>query len=56
MSEKLFASLQARFAMLGHSVYELADGSYLVTRWGFARQCPDAHALTAFLRQIGGAV
>ncbi|WP_295525619.1 hypothetical protein [uncultured Pseudacidovorax sp.] len=53
--EKLIATLKARFALLGHSVYDLADGGYVVTRWGHTRQCPDVHALAVFLRQIGGA-
>lgn len=50
---KTLATLKAQFALRGHSVYELADGGFLVTRWGLSRACPDLHALGQFARQIG---
>lgn len=57
MSEtKSLSTLKARLALLGHEVYELADGGFVVTRVGDARRCPDLAALGAFLRLIGGAV
>lgn len=56
MSEtKSLSTLKARLALLGHEVYELADGGFVVTRVGAARRCPDLAALGAFLRLIGGA-
>ena len=56
MSEcKLLETLRARLALLGHEVFEMADGGYIVTRVGAARRCPDLAALGAFVRRIGGA-
>lgn len=46
-------TLIAQFALAGHAVHSLADGGYLVTKWGQARHCPDLHALAGFARQIG---
>lgn len=48
------ATLLAKFALLGHAVHRLADGSFLVTRWGLTRHCPDAASLAAFLATVGG--
>lgn len=52
--EKAISALRARFALLGHSVFELADGGFVVTRLGAGRNCPDATALGRLLRQLGG--
>lgn len=52
---KAFTSLQARYAMAGFSLIELADGSLLASRWNLTRPLPDAHAASQFLRRIGGA-
>ena len=52
--DKILTNLKASLARLGHEVYELAGGGFLVARWGHSRVCPDACALGAFLRQIGG--
>lgn len=49
---KTLATLKAKFALAGHSVHTLADGGFLVCRWG-VRHVPDLHALAAFARQIG---
>lgn len=46
-------TLIAQFALAGHAVHSLADGGYLVTKWGQARHCPDLHALAGFARQTG---
>ncbi len=46
-------TLIAQFALAGHAVHSLADGGYLVTKWGQARHCPDLHALVGFARQTG---
>ena len=46
-------TLIAQFALAGHAVHRLAEGGYLVCRWGMVRQCRDLDALTAFARQVG---
>lgn len=51
---KLVATLIARMALMGHAVYKLADGGYLISRWGMTRYCADPAQLAAFLVQIGG--
>ena len=51
---KVFATLQARYAIAGFSLFELADGSLFASRCNLCRALPDAHAATRFLRQIGG--
>lgn len=53
---KAFTTLRARFAMAGFGLIELADGSYLATRWNWCRALPDLHAAACMLKQIGGAV
>jgi hypothetical protein len=53
---KRFATLQALLALAGgFTLSELADGSYLVTRWDFCRPMADLRAVAAFVRQVGGA-
>lgn len=52
--EKVVDTLIARFALMGHAVHRLADGGFLVERWGLTRHCADVTALQAFLVQIGG--
>lgn len=52
-ARKALDTLKAEFAMKGHTVYELADGGFLVSRWGLSRACPDLHALMQFARQLG---
>ncbi len=53
---KRFATLQALLALAGgFTLLELADGSYLVTRWNCCRPLADLRAVAAFVRQVGGA-
>ncbi len=56
---KEFATLQARFAMVGHVLYRVIglDGRvlYVAGRWGYLRELPDLAAVSAFLALIGGA-
>ena len=53
---KRFATLQALLALAGgFTLLELADGSYLVTRWNCCRPLADLRAVAAFVRQMGGA-
>lgn len=57
------ATLMAKLALQGHAVYRVAQDtriahqvpkdSYIVTRWGMVRHCPDIEALDAFARQVG---
>ena len=51
--DKTLDTLTAAFALRGHAVHELADGSFLVAKWGMVRACPSLDALQAFARQIG---
>ncbi|GAO20498.1 hypothetical protein HF896_05300 [Alicycliphilus denitrificans] len=45
---------KAKLAIMGHAVFDLAEGGFIVTRWGMARHCADVGQLAAFLEQIGG--
>jgi hypothetical protein len=52
--EKLKSSLRAKLALAGGFVLlELADGSYLVSRWNLSRPCADLRAVAAFAEQVG---
>ena len=55
---KAFASLAARFALVGHTLTRSnpADGEvmYYAERWGLHRALPDLEAAAQFLTQIGG--
>jgi len=51
--DKVLSTLMAALALHGHAVHELAEGGFLVTRWGMTRHCPGLDALQAFARQIG---
>lgn len=37
----------------GHMLHELADGSFLVSRWNLTRPCADLQAVRAFVAQLG---
>ena len=55
---KAFASLAARFALVGHTLTRSnpADGAvmYYAERWGLHRALPDLDAAAQFLTHIGG--
>jgi hypothetical protein len=52
---KIVATRRAELALLGgFTLVELADGSYLVTKWNCCRPLADLRAVTAFVRQVGG--
>ena len=51
---KLKATTLAEAALAGLSVFELADGSFLVSRWGWLKTCPNLHAVRAVLCQLKG--
>lgn len=48
------ATIAARFAMRGYSLHQLADDTYLVTRWNLSRPCVDLHAARRFLALVEG--
>jgi len=50
---KALGTLKAQAARMGSAVYELADGTFLVTRWNLQRELPDLRAVAALLRQMG---
>ena len=53
---KRFATLRALLALAGgFTLLELADGSYLVTRWNCSRPLADLRAVAVFVRQVRGA-
>jgi hypothetical protein len=56
---KAFATLQAQFALLGHTLYRTVnpDGTilYLAGKWGYFRELKNLEAVAAFLAMIGGA-
>lgn len=53
---KTRATLSAKLALAGgYVLLELADGTFLVSRWNYCKPLPDLHAVAAFARQIGGA-
>ena len=51
---KARATMAARFAMRGYSLHQLADDTYLVTRWNLSRPCIDLYAVRRFLAQVEG--
>ena len=51
---KAHATIAARFAMRGYSLHQLADDTYLVTRWNLSRPCIDLYAVRRFLAQVEG--
>jgi hypothetical protein len=60
ITPKNYATLQARFAMLGHVLqrnFRADDGrcTFIVERWGQARYFTHLHDVTAFLTQVEGA-
>ncbi len=50
---KAFETYRAELARLGFGLFELADGTYLATRWDRSRPCADLQAVRAFLAQLG---
>ena len=51
---KRLATLQAKFALAGFSLYPLTGDELLCTRWAMHRTLPSIEAAEAFLRQVGG--
>jgi hypothetical protein len=49
-----FAAMKARAARCGCTLHQLADDTYLLTRWNCCRALPCLRAVGDFLRQMGG--
>lgn len=43
----------AQLAIAGHAVHQLADGGYLVCKYGHTHHATDFEALQAFARRLG---
>ena len=54
-SSKDLASLKARMALTGHSVYDGGNDDFIVVKadWCMSRHCPDWSALQRFARVLG---
>lgn len=53
---KAFATLQAEFALAGHELVRLADGSLMVGRWGLSRPLASTEEARAWLSRVTGRV
>ncbi len=58
VESKSISTWQARFAMLGHTLYpvQAANGAtaFLVTRWGMTRELSNLDEVAKFFALIGG--
>ena len=52
-ASKELSTMQARAALCGCTLHELADG-YLVCRWNYSKAVPCLRAVGDLLRQMGG--
>lgn len=50
---KCVATLVARAALAGYELVELADGSFIASRWGMFRSLDHMAAVEQFLRRVG---
>ena len=54
-AEKTRATLAAELALAGgYVLLQLADESWLVTRWNASWHCPDLQTVARFVRQVRG--
>jgi hypothetical protein len=53
-AQKVRATVQAEFAILGFALLELSDGSFIATRWNCCRPLQDLKAARSFLRMVSG--
>jgi hypothetical protein len=51
---KAIATLQARAALAGHELVHLADGTFLISRWGLFRTLDNAAAVERWFDQVEG--
>lgn len=54
LDSKKRATLQARAAIAGYELVALADGSFIISRWGMFRTLDHMAAVEAFLSRIEG--
>ena len=52
---KIKSTVIANAALAGLAVHELADGSFMVSTWGFVKPVADLAGVMPIVRQIGGA-
>lgn len=50
---KAIATLVARAALAGYQLLELADGSFMASRWTLLRPLASVEAVEDFLRRVG---
>lgn len=50
---KAESTLLAQFALRGHAVHPLADGGYLVSKYGMTHHALDFAGLQAFAKRLG---
>lgn len=50
---KAVATLQARAAIAGYELVQLADGSFIASRWSMFRSLDHIAAVEAFLVRVG---
>ena len=50
---KAISTQIAQLALEGHAVYELADGGFLVSKYGYFHHAPDFEALQVFAHRLG---
>ena len=50
---KAISTQIAQLALKGHAVYELADGGFLVCKYGCFHHAPDFEALQVFANRLG---
>ena len=53
---KQLETFKAILALHGVALFELADDTFLATKWNLTRPLRDLHAVASFVRQIGGAM
>lgn len=53
LDAKRTATMQARAALAGFELVQMADHSWIVARWGLVRALADANAVDAFLVKVG---
>lgn len=50
---KAVATIKAKLAIMGHAVFDLAEGGFIVTRQGHVKFCRDMAELEKFARLVG---
>lgn len=50
---KAISTQIAQLALEGHAVYELADGGFLVCKYGYFHHAPDFESLQVFAHRLG---